>query len=128
MPLRSGLRGRVELVVTEQDTARAVGTGEVPVLATPRVVQLCEEAAFTAVTDAMEPGQTTVGMKVQLDHLAPAAIGTRVLAEAVVEKVTGRRILYTVTVNDDRGLVAAGRITRVVVDTEQFLSKCANGD
>jgi predicted thioesterase len=64
-------------------------------------------------------------MKIQLDHLAPCAIGSRVVAEAVVEKVAGRRVMFTVSVNDERGLIAAGRITRVIVDTEQFLAKAA---
>jgi predicted thioesterase len=64
-------------------------------------------------------------MKIQLDHLAPSAIGNRVVAEAVVEKVAGRRVMFTVSVNDERGLIAAGRITRVIVDTEQFLAKAA---
>ena len=67
----------------------------------------------------------SVGMKVQLDHLAPSAVGHRVVAEAVVEKVNGRRVLFTVSVNDDRGLIAVGRVTRVVVDAENFVAKAA---
>ena len=125
MPVQPGLRAKVELVVSESDTAISMNTGEVPVLATPRVATLCEQAAFAAVAGAVGPGQTTVGMKIQLDHLAPSAIGNRVVAEAVVEKVAGRRVMFTVSVNDERGLIAAGRITRVIVDTEQFLAKAA---
>ena len=64
-------------------------------------------------------------MKVQLDHLAPSAVGHRVVAEAVVEKVNGRRVLFTVSVNDERGLVAVGRVTRVVVDAEGFVAKAS---
>ena len=125
MPVQPGLRAKVDLVVGESDTAVAMNTGEVPVLATPRVAAICEQAAFTAVAGALEPGQTTVGMKIQLDHLAPSAIGNRVVAEAIVEKVAGRRVMFTVSVNDERGLIAAGRITRVIVNTEQFLAKAA---
>lgn len=125
MPVQPGLCATVELVVGDADTAIALHSGEVAVLATPRLLALCEEAAFTAVAPELAEGQTSVGMKVQLDHLAPSAVGHRVVAEAVVEKVNGRRVLFTVSVNDDRGLVAVGRVTRVVVDAEGFEAKAA---
>ena len=64
-------------------------------------------------------------MRVQLDHLAPTAVGGKVEAEATLEKVEGRRLIFTVSVTDDRGLVAAGKVTRVVVDVERFLDKAA---
>ena len=125
MPVQPGQRATVELVVGEAGAALALRTGEVEVLATPRLLALCEEAAFTAVAPQLGPGLTTVGMKVQLDHLAPSAVGHRVVAEAVVEKVNGRRVLFTVSVTDERGLVGVGRVTRVVVDAEHFLAKAA---
>jgi len=118
-----GLRADVSLVVTDADTAIALSGGSVPVLATPRVVGLVEEAAVLAVEDALEPGTTTVGMQVQLEHLSPTPVGGRVRAEATVEKINGRRIVFTVQVNDERGLVAVGRVTRVIVDPERFLDK-----
>jgi predicted thioesterase len=125
MPVQPGLSATVELVVGDADTAIALHSGEVAVLATPRLLALCEEAAFTAVAPELAEGQTSVGMKVQLDHLAPSAVGHRVVAEAVVEKVNGRRVLFTVSVNDDRGLVAVGRVTRVVVDAAGFVAKAS---
>jgi predicted thioesterase len=125
MPVRPGLSARVEHVIADADTAIALKSGEVPVLGTPRLLALCEEAALTAVAAELSDGQTTVGMKVQLDHLAPSAVGHKVVAEAVVEKVNGRRVLFTVSVNDERGLVAVGRVTRVVVDAEHFVAKAA---
>jgi predicted thioesterase len=125
MPVQPGLSATVELVVGDADTAIALHSGEVAVLATPRLLALCEEAAFTAVAPELAEGQTSVGMKVQLDHLAPSAVGHRVVAEAVVEKVNGRRVLFTVSVNDERGLVAVGRVTRVVVDAAGFVAKAS---
>jgi predicted thioesterase len=125
MSVQPGLSARVEHVVSDDDTAIALHSGEVPVLATPRLLALCEEAAYTAVAPELGEGQTSVGMKVQLDHLAPSAVGHRVVAEAVVEKVNGRRVLFTVSVNDDRGLIAVGRVTRVVVDAEHFVAKAS---
>lgn len=123
VPVKPGLSAEVELIVTEADTALALRSGSVPVLATPRVVALCEEAAILALGNELDPGETSVGMQVQLDHLAPTGVGHTVAAEATVEKVSGRRIIFTVSVNDERGLVAVGRVTRVVVDAERFLDK-----
>jgi len=124
MPVRAGQSASVELVVTAADTAIALHSGEVPVLGTPRLLALVEQAALQAIAGELNPGETTVGMKVQLDHLAPSAVGHAVTAEATVEKVAGRRVSFTVSVGDERGLVAVGRVTRVIVDTERFLSKC----
>jgi fluoroacetyl-CoA thioesterase len=128
MPVKTGSSATVELLVTDADTAIAHHSGEVPVLATPRVIALCEQAAFTAVAADLATGQTTVSMKVQIDHLAPSAIGQTVVAEATVEKIQGRRIQFTVSVNDDHGLIAVGRVTRVVVDAAEFLAKALGDD
>jgi fluoroacetyl-CoA thioesterase len=110
-------------VVTHDDTAIALRSGEVAVLGTPRVIALAEEAAMVAVADQLPAGQTTVGMRVQIDHLAPTNVGSSVAAEATLEKVEGRRLTFTVSVTDQCGLVAAGKVTRVVVETERFLDK-----
>lgn len=92
-------------------------------LGTPRLIALVEEAAMGAVADHLPPGHTSVGMRVQVDHLAPTSIGSSVAAEASLEKVEGRRLTFTVSVTDHCGLVAAGKVTRVVVETERFLDK-----
>lgn len=123
MALGPGLHGSAKLVVGEADTAIAMKSGDVPVLATPRLIALCEEASVAAVADQVPPGQTTVGMRVQVDHLAPTIVGSAVAAEATLERIEGRRLTFTVTVNDTCGLVAAGKVTRVVVETERFLDK-----
>ena len=123
MPVRAGLSAIAKMVVTEGDTATALSTGDVPVLATPRVVTLAEEATVQAVAGDLDAGTTTVGYRVQLDHLAPTAVGGQVHAEAILETVEGRRLTFRVSVSDGRGLVAAGRITRVVVERDRFLDK-----
>jgi predicted thioesterase len=123
VPLGPGLHGSAKLIVSDLDTAVAMRSGDVAVLATPRMIALCEEAAIAAVADEVPTGHTTVGMRVQIDHLAPTSIGTSVAAEATLDKVEGRRLTFTVTVNDPCGLVAAGKVTRVVVETERFLDK-----
>lgn len=123
MPIEAGLSARVALDVGEADTALAMRSGDVPVLATPRVVALCEEACCLAVAGQLGGSETTVGMRVQIDHVAPARVGTTVTVDASVERIEGRRVTFTVTANDERGLVAAGRITRKVVDRKRFLSR-----
>ncbi len=125
VPLEPGLVGSTSLTVAEGDTALALGSGDVPVLATPRVALLAERATVKALEGHVDEGQTTVGYRVQLDHLAPVPIGDEVLAEAVLESVEGRRLTFRVSVKHRDGLVAAGRITRVVVERSRFLGKAA---
>jgi fluoroacetyl-CoA thioesterase len=127
MPLRPGLSAAVELVVGESDTALTLHTGDVPVLATPRVVTMAEEATVIALEGSLAEATTSVGYRVQLDHLAPTAVGGRVRAEATLELIEGRRLTFRVSVSDGHGLVAAGRITRVIVERERFLEKAAGG-
>ena len=123
MPPEPGLAAEVELGVTNDDTAIAMRSGEVAVLATPRIVALVEEATVLALGSTLPAGCTSVGMRVQLDHLAPTAVGHTVRAEVTLERVEGRRLTFAVSVRDERGLVAAGKVTRVVVETERFLDK-----
>ena len=123
MPLQPGLTARLELKVEDADTAIAIKSGDVPVLGTPRLVALCEEACCRAVERHLPDNETTVGMRIQLDHLAPTAVGNTVTAEVTLEKVEGRRLTFTASASDDHGLVGAGKITRVVVDRDRFLKK-----
>ena len=90
------------------------------------MVALVEQASIRAIDGSLRDGETTVGMRVQIDHLAPTAIGHRVLASAKLKKVEGRRLVFEVSVKDERGLIAAGNVTRVVVDRQRFLEKCGS--
>jgi predicted thioesterase len=100
-----------------------MGSGDVEVLATPRVVALCEQATVEALGDHLAPGQTSVGFRVEITHLAPVLAGTTVVASAALEKVEGKRLTFNVSVTDKCGLVAAGRITRVLVSKDSFMEK-----
>ncbi len=111
------------MVVTEADTARALKSGTVEVLGTPRLIALCEEATCAALGGRLPEGHTTVGMRVQIDHLQPTAVGQEVVAEATLEKIDGRRLMFTVSASDTRGLVAAGKVTRVLVEVDRFHGK-----
>jgi fluoroacetyl-CoA thioesterase len=121
MTLEPGLEATFWYTVTEADTAAAVGSGEVPVLATPRVLALAERATLAAVAGALAAGATTVGVRVELDHLAPSPVGAELEVHAVLERVAGRRLQFAVRVRDRERPVAGGSITRVVVDADAFL-------
>src|SRR5688500_12952271 len=95
-----GAMARVELTVTDADTAQALGSGDVPVLGTPRVLALAEAATVAATTSRLAPGTTTVGTRIELEHRAPTPIGRTVRAEARLAKVDGRRLVFEVTVRD----------------------------
>jgi fluoroacetyl-CoA thioesterase len=121
-----GLKGSSETVVLDADTAVAVGSGDVEVLGTPRLVALVEEACVRAVNPSLDDGDTTVGMQVQFEHVAPTPVGKRVWADAVLETVRGRRLSFKVSAHDDLGLIGAGRITRVVVSRARFMERANN--
>jgi fluoroacetyl-CoA thioesterase len=123
VPLRPGLCASVDHVVGDDDSAVAMRSGEVPVLATPRLIALCEEASVLAVKGELEPGETTVGMRIQVDHVAPTKVGSSVRADATLDKIEGRRLTFSVAVTDAAGLVAAGKVTRAVVVVDRFLEK-----
>ncbi len=118
------MRGTASLVVGDLDTARALHSGDVDVLGTPRLIALCEEATMTALADALDEGVASIGMRIRVDHLQPTPIGATVTADAVLDKIDGRRLTFTVSVSDSGGLVAAGKITRALVDRARFLDKC----
>lgn len=124
MAVHLGLTAKTSLTVTDADTALAARSGDVAVLATPRVVALAEETAVAAVAGELEPGETTVSNRVQLDHLQPCAVGAVVVATAKLEKIEGRRLLFSVSVSDERGLVAAGKVARVIVERDRFMDRC----
>jgi fluoroacetyl-CoA thioesterase len=125
--LEPGLAATVRQVVSEEDTAEAIGSGDVPVLATPVVLMLVERAAVAAVAPHLEPATTTVGARVGLDHLSPTPVGARVSATARLDTVEGRRLRFSFEVSDARGVVARGIHIRVIVGRDAFLGQAERG-
>lgn len=117
---RPGRRATVTLEVTEDDTAVALGCGDVPVLATPRVLALAEQAAVEALGDCLPEGKTSVGAWVELEHLAPSRIGQTVVAEAVLLGVHGRRLEFSISVTSEGEEIAHCRHHRVLVSRSRF--------
>jgi fluoroacetyl-CoA thioesterase len=125
MALVPGLRAAFDHTVADQDTAVALGSGDVPVLATPRVLALAERATVAAVAGAIGPGATTVGVRVELEHLAASVVGAAVRVSAELERVDGRVLEFAVELRDGARLAARGRVTRVLVDRDAFLATAA---
>ncbi|HZD38566.1 MAG TPA: hotdog domain-containing protein [Actinomycetes bacterium] len=120
-----GLHAGFSYTVTDADTAAALGSGLVPVLSTPRVLALMERATVEALEGALERGTTTVGAKVELEHLLATPVGAPVEVTATLERVEGRRLEFATQVTDGGRAAATGRVTRVVVDLERFLASVA---
>jgi len=123
--LTTGLGARVELTVTDADTAQAVGSGDVPVLGTPRVLALAEAATVAATATRLPPGQTTVGSRVELEHRAATPIGRTVVAQARLTQVEGRRLHFAVDVTDGSETIAEARVERVLVDRQRFVERAS---
>lgn len=124
MELAAGLRAEIVTVVSGADTAERMGSGDVPVLGTPRLLALAEEATVAAVAKGLPPGHTSVGTVVRLEHLAASPVGMEVTVAAELTEVDGRRLAFRVSATDARGtVIGSGLIERAVVDRETFLSR-----
>lgn len=123
--MEPGHSATLQFDVTEADTAAALGSGDLDVLGTPRLLAWCEAATCAAIGDSLDGGQTSVGTRVSLEHLAASALGERVEVQASVAYVDGRLVRFSVaaTNTSDGKLVGTGEVTRVVVDRARFLSR-----
>jgi fluoroacetyl-CoA thioesterase len=122
-PLVAGLTATIERTVTEADTAAAVGSGSLPVLGTPVLLAWSEAATCAAVEPCLAEGQTTVGTRASIEHLAPSAVGAVVRISAGTTHVDGKLVRFSVAVRQEGKLVGSGEVTRVIVDAERFLSR-----
>ena len=123
MELKPGLRGEARRVVGEDDTAVALGSGDVPVLGTPAVLALMEQAACAAIAPALDPGATSVGTWAELEHVAPSKVGATVEATAELTAVDGRTLEFTCEARDGSTLIGRARHRRAIVDRERFLAR-----
>jgi len=130
--LAVGLRAIVTHVVGEADTAASLGSGDVPVLGTPRLLALAEAATVAAVAPRLEDGQTSVGTAVRLEHRRASPLGAELAVEAELTEINGPRLVFMFiargarTVADDEGeVIGAGTVERVIVDRGRFLTRLA---
>ena len=110
-------------VVNNNNTAKALGSGDMDVFATPAMVALMENAAMNAVAPHLEEGQTTVGTQISTSHIKASALGATITATAVLTAVDGRSLTFEITARDGENVIGEGTHTRFIVDRERFLLK-----
>ena len=121
--LEIGLKHTSELIVEEHLTAIDMGSGDMPVLATPAMLALMENAAMIAVADELPDGCTTVGGHIESSRVRPSKIGEKVCATAEVTNVDGKKIKFKVSAYSGETLIGEGTHLRFIVDKEKFMSK-----
>ena len=121
--LQPGLVGTASIVVIPANTAQALGSGTVPVFATPALVALLEQAAVNALAGALAPGSISVGTRIDVSHTAATPLGMTVSATATLVEVDGRRLRFDVSARDAMESVAEGVHERVVVDEQRFVAR-----
>lgn len=121
--LETGLTYTATTEVTQEKSALAMGSGNLPVFATPALVALMENAAMMAVATSLPEGSTTVGGAINIQHTRPSAIGQKVSATARLTAVDGRKLLFELVAHDSSGVIGEGTHVRFIVDAERFMAK-----
>ena len=121
--LKIGTKGTKSVTVTSRNTAKAMGSGTLDVFATPALIALMEETCWTSVAGQLEPGSGTVGTLLEIKHTAPPPGGMEVTCESTLIEADGRRLVFTVTARDAKGVVGEGRHERFVIQNEKFQAK-----
>lgn len=121
--METGIKNVIELTVTHDKTAAAVGSGTLEVFATPAMIALIEETAWKSVTPYLEKGQATVGTRLDISHIAPTPLGMAVRCETELSEVDGRCLKFKANVYDEKGLIGTGVHERFIVDAEKFQAK-----
>lgn len=121
--LKEGLTHKSSTVVSSENCAFTMGSGNLPVFATPAMVALMENAAMLAVAEVLPIGSTTVGGEINVKHIKPSPVGAEVTATASLMAVEGRKLLFNVSAYDTEGEIGSGTHVRFVVDSERFMNK-----
>ena len=112
-----------KIVVEESHLACHVGSGDLPVLATPMMIALMENAAMVCAQPLLVEGQSTVGAQISTTHIKPTSLGKTVSAEATLTKREGRRLYFSIVARDDEGVIGEAEHLRVIIDKEKFMSR-----
>lgn len=123
--LQPGLTGERSLVVDASRTAGHIGSGGAPVYATPMMVLAMEEAALAAVDHLLGPGKATVGVHLDVRHLAATPVGMKVTASARLTAVDGKMLTFAVEARDEVEKIGEGTHVRAIIDLERFAAKVA---
>lgn len=123
MDMTVGIKHEVEIIVTEELTAAKMRSGSLPVLATPYMVALMEQAASELCDQFVDEGISTVGTALNISHLAPTCVGGKVKAVATLTAFDGRKASFEVEAYDDSGLIGKGTHERFTIKIESFMKK-----
>jgi predicted thioesterase len=123
--LRVGLTGSASSLVTEERLATKVGSGDVPVFASPMLVAVIEAAAVDCIEAQLPENHQSLGVHLDVTHSAPTPVGFTVTATATLEAIDGRKLTFKVNAHDGVETVGSGTHTRVVVDTPRFMARLA---
>ena len=121
--METGICGEQTITVTEQQTAKHLGSGELAVFATPCMIALMENTAYRSVQPCLEPGQGTVGTLLNVKHLAATPVGMEVRCETKLIEVDRKRLVFEVKAFDACGLIGEGVHERFIVDNQRFMQK-----
>lgn len=121
--METGIRGRIETVVTQKESAKTLGSGLLDVYATPAMIALMEGCASQSIAPYLDEGCGTVGTAVNIRHLAATPIGMKVYCESILTEVDGRRLLFNVKAYDETGLIGEGTHERFIINSEKFFAK-----
>lgn len=124
--METGIRGEQTIIVTEQQTAKYLGSGELAVFATPCMIALMENTAYKSVQPFLDPGQGTVGTLLNVKHLAATPVGMEVRCETKLIEIDRKRLVFEVKAFDACGLIGEGMHERFIIDNQKFMQK-ANG-
>jgi predicted thioesterase len=121
--LETGIKGKKEITVTQDKTAKAMGSGSLDVYATPAMIALMENTAFESVAPYLEPGSGTVGTALNVKHVSATPVGMKVTCETELIKVDGRALTFSVKAYDEAGLIGEGEHERFIIYEEKFQAK-----
>lgn len=124
LTLKTGIKGQAQVKVVEENTAKIMKSGALPVFATPAMVALMEEASCMALKDYLEEeGEGTVGIKLDISHIAPTALDDVVIAIATLDKIEGRKLTFIVEAKDTHKVIGKGIHERFIINNEKFMNK-----
>lgn len=121
--MKIGDKGTVTVKVTKENCASAIGSGALDVFATPSMIALMENAACEAIKASLQPGESSVGTKVNISHLKASALEDTITATATLTEIDGRKLVFEVVANDSKGIIGEGTHERFIINVEKFLSK-----
>ena len=121
--LNPGISGQQEITVSSQDTASKYGSGLIEVFATPAMVALMEKTAQLSIQDYLPEGFISLGTEINVTHQKATPVGMKVICESVLEKAEGKRLLFSITARDEKGIIGQGTHQRYIVEAKRFMQK-----